>query len=339
MRVLLVAPINNFKLFDATSFMIGDFMLTNDEDIKNYLRTNVNFIARIGLNQFETILNSHIIYFNNDISELGILKGAEDNTIEEKANVISKYLRMSIDCLWYEKDNSAFIDNVFIELPNKNVIKSHTALFNSDSKGSHDLIGFTKEEMIKGLTLMPLLVSKYQKYSKQNSKIISTVKPIINGRTVNNLNVVPYQHNRVMRAALFLQMVRGNDTVVMKIAFYIAILECLFTSSNSELAHQVSERVALFLKGDKIAKKETYKRIKSAYSVRSSYVHGDNIKLKPEDQVILSRDLDIIVRSSFKMIFKNDYIFLLDKDTKDSTEIFEDFFKDLLFTDDIEFSE
>jgi|GEM_PF-3586393 len=334
MRILLVAPVENFELADTKSFMIGDFILTNDIDIKDYLRTNVNFIARVGLNRFETILKSFIIFYNKDISSLGILKDAEGSTIDEKLNVISKYLRMSIDCLWYEKDNSAYIDNVYMELPNEQVKGTHTALMNSDSVGSNNNVRFTQNEMINALTLMPNLVGKYQRHSEENQERLLSVKPILNGRTVNNLNIVPYQHNRVMRATLFLQLVRSNDTLVMKIAFYIAILECLFTSSNSELSHQVSERVALFLGGDKVTKKEIYRKIKTAYGVRSSYVHGDNIKLKPEEQLILSQDLDRIIRLCFKKVFEDDYIFLLDKSTKGYHDIFEDYFKDLLFKDD-----
>lgn len=337
MRILLVAPVNNFHLVDNTNFMIGDVILTNDEYIKDYLRTNVNFIARIGLNQFEIIIKSHIMYFDGDISNLQLLKDTDDKTLSEKINIISKYLKMSIDCLWYEKDNSAYIDNVYIEVDNENVLRHHTALFNSNSDGSHRSTGFTQSEMINALTLMPALVGKYQKHSKENLKKISTIKPILDGRTINNLNIVPYQHNRVMRASFFHQLVRSNDTLVMKIAFYVAILECLFTTAISELSHQVSERVALFLGGRRTAKKEIYKRIKNAYSVRSSYVHGDNIKLKPQEQVILSQDMDNIVRSCFKKVFEDDYIFLLDKSTtKGAAEIFEDYFKDLLFPDDIE---
>lgn len=51
------------------------------------------------------------------------------------------------------------------------------------------------------------------------------------------------------RAFYFILCARSAAILPMRIAFYCTSLECLFSTSNSEVIHRVSERVALFLGG------------------------------------------------------------------------------------------
>jgi hypothetical protein len=189
----------------------------------------------------------------------------------------------------------------------------------------------SEDEINRGMAFLVPIVKKYQRFADKHKHTLERMQAVKNRRPVNNLNALPYEHNRVLRALLFLQMVRSADTLVIKLTFYIAILECLFTSTNSELTHQVSERTALFIGGNNERMKDTYKRVKTGYSVRSSYVHGDNVKLKPDEQLLNSQIMDTLIRTIILKVFENDYIFMLDNKTKGYKDIYDDYWKDILF--------
>lgn len=120
---------------------------------------------------------------------------------------------------------------------------------------------------------------------------------------------------------------RRQSDVLIKVATYITALEALLSTSNSELSHQLSERVAV-LHGtstdtDAI---EKYRQMKKAYGFRSKALHGDAILAKDQETLLAtSVFLDDLCRSimllahgddTFREVFKkNDTIdkFFIDR--------------------------
>lgn len=106
----------------------------------------------------------------------------------------------------------------------------------------------------------------------------------------------------------------------------------MFSSAGSELQHQVSERVALFLhkynkESDKLL---IFKTIKSCYSIRSKYVHGDVLEKKYKTFESLqdkSSEIDEICRKVMNIFIENDLSFFNDTDLTD-------YFLGLLFNND-----
>lgn len=319
MQILIVAPVINLTLEGSESFMIGDFMLTRNNDIINSLVLDQNFKARIGLNKMSRLMDSHIVYFNGESTSINFLKGITD--ISVIAECVSKFIQTAIDTLWFEKNNSVFVNQCFIVVGNE-VYEANTYLYITDNIGTNKQYSFTRDEMVEALTLLPIFSKKYWSKSLKDEKQKSMVN--------SEQNVWNTSH-RVPRALLFLQIIRKESNLVIKITFSVALLESLFSSSNQELSHQVSERVAIFLRDEKKERIEAYKKVKEAYGVRSSYIHGDKVNKHPDALLNLNIIMDDLIRSVFLKIFKNDDIFMMGATTKDYKTKFEDYFKELIF--------
>lgn len=80
---------------------------------------------------------------------------------------------------------------------------------------------------------------------------------------------------RLSRAMRFLQQARSADDIGLKIANYCSFFEAALSTTSSELSHQLSERVAFFLRSNPDDRLALFKCIKRAYNVRSKIVHGD----------------------------------------------------------------
>jgi len=86
-------------------------------------------------------------------------------------------------------------------------------------------------------------------------------------------------------------------------------LEALF-GSDSEISHQLSERIALFLNRTSGEKKQAYKDAKVAYKWRSKIVHGRQFdSLAPETASTIMRNTENFLRPALqKILLENDLI-------------------------------
>lgn len=112
---------------------------------------------------------------------------------------------------------------------------------------------------------------------------------------------------RQSRFLLWVHDARKQDDLLTRISLYITALEALLSTSNSELSHQLSERVAYFLPGvSKPERLDHYKKMKRCYGLRSKGLHGD--VLKPTEIDILeelSGYLDEVCRAFTNETFNN----------------------------------
>jgi len=85
-------------------------------------------------------------------------------------------------------------------------------------------------------------------------------------------------NNRLLRGLEFLSIANQTKHIAPRLVNEITFLEILFSSSGSEITHQLSSCVSWYLKGtDGNARFETYNLIKKIYNARSTIVHGRNI--------------------------------------------------------------
>lgn len=90
-------------------------------------------------------------------------------------------------------------------------------------------------------------------------------------------------HPRISRAILMINAARGTPDIAIKIAHYCTAFETLFSTSQSELAHQLSERIACYLHKGGGERLSAYKKLKLAYSLRSKVVHGATLNAEKLD--------------------------------------------------------
>lgn len=134
---------------------------------------------------------------------------------------------------------------------------------------------------------------------------------------------------RLDRAGLFLQQARSADDLGQKIANYCSFFESLFSTSSSELSHQLSERCAFFLDEAPIDRLNRFKSIKKAYGVRSKIVHGDTLKAATiEELPTISKSCDDAARKSISLICSNQNISRIFSGPNDALD---DFMHKLIF--------
>jgi len=74
-------------------------------------------------------------------------------------------------------------------------------------------------------------------------------------------------------------------------------MESLFATSSAELAHQLAERMAIFLSRESDERERIYRQVKRAYAVRSKVVHGDVLKESKTSELIeVSLECDELLR-------------------------------------------
>ncbi|MCB4361357.1 HEPN domain-containing protein [Quatrionicoccus australiensis] len=182
----------------------------------------------------------------------------------------------SINCemgfLLYDEDGLATASSNFI------------AHLYSDSQGKKQIIRITREELRVMRNLYRNAISMPEHpFPRPTSQLTS-------------------EHTRLTRAFYLVNAARGDSDLAMRVAHYCTAFETLFATSQTELAHQLSERVTCFLHSAPGERLETYRKVKQAYALRSKVVHGSTIRNNKLIEIIeTSVFCDDVLRS---IIFK-----------------------------------
>lgn len=256
------------------------------------------FLVKVGLNKIDFLCNNSYIYIISD-----------DNVLKEyfKENNIAKLLDMCSQCLqhymlslWLIKDNSVNMDMSYLYIPEQNIVLGNTRyILFSDSSGEYKITQFTDEEIETSADIFNLFLEDRikQNNGNKNNKETST-QSVLNF----NFNRPPFSdENRIGRAIHYITLARSQSILPNKISFYTAFLETLFTTDSTEISHKVSERAAKFLGGEFETIKDNYILFKSAYDIRSKYMHGQKLNKKYKNAgmqkiVEVSNIIDILCR-------------------------------------------
>lgn len=189
--------------------------------------------------------------------------------------------------LWLVKDNAAHFDRTWLAARTPRGPTMHTntwAARITSADGSFVSASFTLEE----LRLARNFKTPLPTYLKASDSPTMLAKGSL----------------RFQRFQYFLGAARGSSDVAMKIAQYCSGLEALVSTSQQELSHQVSERVAALLAPPGPERITIFKLVKQAYGYRSKAVHGSSFKPVEVDQL---RDcagaIDQIYRCLFVLYF------------------------------------
>jgi len=315
MEIKLLCGSRNFLIDKSVkNFQIDDFVISTDRDILFKLFGETEFISKAGLNSIP-ILEKYPYFVSigeadHYLSNTDIL--TEDRLSEKKLEL----LQFFIFCLWFIRDNSANSDHLYTYVLEKKLVFSRTrTIVFSNSNGEYVDTQFSINDINTAkdicYRLFELRTTEIKKEKEDEVKDYNKIK-------TGDFNYILYSsQNRIDRAILFLTLARSNSYLPLKISFYIAIYEALFTTENTEVSHKVTERATFFLGGDFETKLKNFKIIKTAYNIRSKFVHGqqlDKKKIKTkEDLICLSNQIDTLTRDLLNKIIKTDSnIFLLD---------------------------
>jgi hypothetical protein len=227
-----------------------------------------------------------------------------------------------ISFLWFIKDNSVNASEIMGHISNgihHSVFGMSSVSIISNCHGENKEVSFTRDEIDQAYALS----RKYTSICPQNEEEFNTtLRPEIISNNVNdafkkgeNDNINYNSFNRIERAIKFLQIVRETNYLPRKISLYMPIFECLFSTEAEGVSHKVSERVAFYLGDDR---KTIFADLKSAYNIRSRYLHGDEMdkaQTSKSYQMDLSTKIDEITRRVLTQIITEDSEkFLMKKD-------------------------
>lgn len=227
-------------------------------------------------------------------------------------------IQLFLFCLWFVKDNSVNTMTNYTYIPSKTgvVCTRRTTVF-SNCSGEYQSEVFSSEELkiaheyyIKVLSFSTNLIIEPNFTSKIEMGLINP----------GGLNHIIYNStNKLEKCINYLQIARSNSLLPLKISFYMAVFESLFTTGKDELVHKIGVRVSLYLGGNKEEKMSTYSIIKNAYNVRSEFVHGQSLSNKNKYSEQLKRIsflVDNLLRDILKKILINDSDLFLGLDFK-----------------------
>ncbi|WP_441254305.1 hypothetical protein [Bradyrhizobium sp. 613_E4_N2_2] len=154
-------------------------------------------------------------------------------------------------------------------------------------------------------------------------------------RTLHKPNNNPPAHfatkdnsNRVSRTLSLIDRARASMNFAEKIAFYCSGLEAMFSTSHTELTHQIAERVALISSDDKAERFESFRFVKRCYSFRSKFIHGDTVKGDVPTLSAMSQKLDGVSRKAIGNALRDtDFLGAMSDQEKLETYFYEKIFE------------
>lgn len=314
MKITALCSTKFFKIDQSViNFTFNHCVLSEDLELLNNIINNEKFVFTFGLISYRELTSNP--YFTTvyqiDNEPLDYRKQVEMNTSE----AISSSLQMLIFCLWFVRDNSANVSNVYTYVPEmfEGHVRSRETIF-STAKGEYISLIFNTQE-IETAVMICNKITELQAVKQSEDETIEEPNSV---RLGGYESILYNSLSRIDRAYLFLMLARSKSYLPLKISFYVAILECLFTTDNNEVSHKVTERTTLYLGGDEQSRLENFKLIKTAYGIRSKFVHGQQLEKKfktKSDLVDISVQIDSLLRELLtKIIIKDSDLFLQSDD-------------------------
>lgn len=302
----IIISINELEIDKLSSFeMIPEFFLTNNRNILKTISTDFSTLSIIGFNEINALNNKTSFFHYNKKLEINI------NDFDDRSFLINHLVLIEIFCqaLWIIKDNSVYSEMghlIYGELKAPHIHSNNWEHSFKNCLGKNETVKFTTTEIEEAIKMFHRLfnISYVGEELEQTAKITAT-------------------SSRMSRAIYFLESARITSDIGVKIANYCTVLESIFSVSNTELRHRLSETVSHFIGTNKVEKMEIYKILQVAYDIRSSIVHGDGISSKFTKNnfellksTIIKTD-DILRKCFYKILNDDKLIELFTTKTKD----------------------
>lgn len=347
MKGKILYDIRNLSFATKGEIIHPQFVLTNDNAIREKFYTE-DLRTRFGaiISQYDP--KNAFIYAEFEIDTQGkSLLDLEKELLSFSSRHID-HVSTFLSFLWLVKDNSISIYNSIIVIPDVEgaAMMSNIKYLTFNINGELERSIFDVQELKYAMQIYERFGTLY---SKEKNKIAPTESRInietddkgqIVSATENKTGGIKYSsYNCIERGFHFLNVARKERYAAFRIAFYVAILESIFTTDSAMVSHKVGERVARYLEEGIEERKSTYDFIVKVYNTRSTFIHGQKFSENALDPKQLASDilkLDEIIRAVFLMVTQCDYdlftkVVPKKGSTKPSIELRVDFLKYLVF--------
>lgn len=264
----------------------------------------------------ESIKNSTYGYIDGEFEDIHTFEEMHKVGVQHTFSFLRQFEHFTHE-LWKVKDNNVYAFDGFLFAYNKNFEDGYT--YAASLTGVYSYSTYEQKESTFSDSELMTAIQNFVPLSKEefNEKNFGGKHPGMDILLRNKGS------NRMLRALYFTTSARSSSVMPIKIVNYCNALECLFTTGKSEVNHKIAERVAIMLGTSFESKKDLAQLVKKAYNIRSEMVHGQALKAKEEDLIIVSQGLDNVLR---ELIVANHDVF-----SKKDHEM-DDFFLDLLFS-------
>jgi hypothetical protein len=229
----------------------------------------------IGVLEMNALTGGGLVAYSEDVIQSDI---SPNEHLIEKLYQLESFLLM----LWLLKDNAINTEMAFaIHRQDGHLSTSSNLLGNvfSMSSGKKPSTRYSVDEVKDAARLYRKSISiPSRPFERKTTQLVSGSK-------------------RISRASYFVQAARSSWDLTIKVANYCSAMEAMFASSQAELAHQLSERVACYLGDSLDARLDVYRQVKEAYGIRSKVVHGSTVKEGEAPKIIqAANNCDLIMR-------------------------------------------
>ncbi len=327
MAIKILATTTCFRLDIDGTYQLPFMTLCNLKEKREQMFYSEDFVSMVGRAKAYHGFVKYDFAFAEIPFKSGVIftQNRTLKAIHNSAGFYSDYLKDFFRFLWFVKDNSIGVHEVvaFGESPIPAVsIFSYDAMI-SNCIGRYEDVTFNEQELKETENILNLFYQNCSAYEFKNNDRIFEDLDISVDDIIDITSSTAHQYNdfnRIERAMSFLNTARGIDFLPYKISMYMPIFETLFIENNQdnfEVTHKVSERVAFYaIDSDSGVKdvgaetKKVFKFVKSAYNIRSRYLHGSKFSdehIEESKLIKLAREIDNITRAILIKIITRDY--------------------------------
>ena len=318
----VLCSIRGLKLNGIDTYKTPHFILSNDDSLRIEIFHTNDFKEKIGS-------ANYTLPFDNKTFAVALMQATDEmtswgrsqiaNKLTEQTIYIGQHLRDFLHFLWFIKDNGICSTISIGHVQSENILMYASEIsYMTNCFGDINDVCFSKQEM----DLADSILKKYisicpgNPIEIHNELLLGDDEDIVPKLTT--FQNLPNQNDkinnyRITRAWTFITKARLTHVLPMKIALFIPVLECLFSSESNEVTQKVSERVAFYIGNNSMERQGIFMTIKDAYNLRSKYFHGQELISKHQivdNLKLLSLKMDYLLRKIFtKIILEDSAIF------------------------------
>jgi len=271
-------------LGEGVDVYYGIKITNNLKKIKKYF--DPYFVEAVGGLEVEAIMNAGAVCFATDR-----ILDAPFNPKKELIKFLAHVQGIQF-LLWLLRDNSVTCELAFYRYHKADKVFHDSNLIGSlysTAAGQKRTTKFTKSELEGIAKLGKPLMHSHPEFVQGDTAL---------KKGTHRLHNVFCYH---------LQSARSTPDIGMKILKYCTAFESLFSSSPAELAHQLSERLAFYLKDTPEERRDIFISMKDAYKIRSIVTHGDLLSPGLQEKMkAVAYTCDSIAREVFLKVMSDE---------------------------------
>jgi len=297
--VQFLTAIDNADLADSLGAGIKfDGLVLTDDPRRFSTRFRPEFRRLVGEIEYEYLMNSPVVAYGRASLDAPLSARAG---IAQLGVFLGKVRRFQI-ATWLVRDNALAFDRGYAQVVQEG---QPVAVHSNTWAGQVRALSSDRPPIAK--SELDMAVDAYRYIYLEDIEQATLVDEQARDQSVHGAEHGVEGSSRMERALYFLQGGRRAPSRSLRVANFCSALEALLVAGGSELSHRLCERAAWLLEADAESRAACYARVRRAYSIRSSAVHGSAIRKKDKRQIQeVAANLDETLRQILLVILHSE---------------------------------